>query len=72
MELRDIVKKAGIENIILETDCPYLPPDGKRGKRNDPGNIPLIGSAIAEFLNLPLEKLAEITNHNCEELFLKK
>lgn len=71
-ELRDIVKKAGIENIVLETDCPYLPPEGKRGKRNDPSNIPLIGMAIAEFLNLPVEKLAEIINHNCEELLLKK
>ena len=40
--IREAVKKAGSDKIILETDCPYLSPQGKRGQRNDPSNIPLI------------------------------
>ena len=40
--IRQAVKKVGADKIILETDCPYLSPQGKRGTRNDPSNIPLL------------------------------
>ncbi len=68
-ELRDIVKKAGLENIVLETDCPYLPPQAIRGKRNDPSQIPLIAQAMSEYLNVKIEYIAEITSENANELF---
>ena len=67
--IREAVKKAGADKIILETDCPYLSPQGKRGQRNDPSNIPLIGQWVADYLNLPLETLAEITTRNTKELY---
>lgn len=57
--IRQAVKKAGADKIILETDCPYLSPQGKRGTRNDPSNIPLIAQFVADYLNIPVEELAE-------------
>ena len=67
--IREAVKKAGADKIILETDCPYLSPQGKRGQRNDPSNIPLIGQLVADYLNIPLEELAETTVRNTKALY---
>jgi len=68
-DLRLTIKKAGVKNIVLETDCPYLPPQSKRGKRNDSSNIPEIAQFTADFLNIHVEKLAEITTENCRKIF---
>lgn len=67
--IRQAVKKAGADKLVLETDCPYLSPQGKRGTRNDPSNIPLIAQWVADYLNMPVEKLAEITTQNALELY---
>lgn len=67
--IREAVKNAGADKIILETDCPYLSPQGKRGQRNDPSNIPLIAQYAADYLDIPLEKLAEITTRNTKALY---
>ena len=67
--IREAVKKAGIDKIILETDCPYLSPQGKRGQRNDPSNIPLIAQFVADYLNVPLEDAARITTQNTKDLY---
>lgn len=67
--IREAVKKAGADKIIFETDCPYLSPQGKRGTRNDPSNIPLIAQFTADYLNIPLEELAQITTKNARELY---
>lgn len=70
--IREAVKKAGADKLILETDCPYLSPQGKRGTRNDPSNIPLIAQWVADYLNMPVEKLAEITTQNALDLYQLK
>lgn len=49
-KLREIVKKFGIENIVLETDCPYLPPQSIRGQRNTPLSIIEICQSISNYL----------------------
>lgn len=67
--IREAVKKAGADKIIFETDCPYLSPQGKRGTRNDPSNIPLIAQFTADYLNVPPEELAQITTKNARELY---
>ena len=67
--IREAVKKAGADKIILETDCPYLSPQGKRGQRNDPSNIPLIAQFVADYLNIPLKTLAEMTVRQTKELY---
>ena len=67
--IREAVKKAGMDKIILETDCPYLSPQGKRGTRNDPSNIPLIAQFVADYLNVPVEELAAKTTANARFLY---
>ncbi|MBP5429758.1 MAG: TatD family hydrolase [Elusimicrobiaceae bacterium] len=67
--VREAVKKAGADKIILETDCPYLSPQGKRGTRNDPSNIPLIAQYVADYLNIPLEELAQKTTQHSKLLY---
>lgn len=67
--IREAVKKAGMDKLVLETDCPYLSPQGKRGTRNDPSNIPLILQWTADYLDVPVEKLAETTTQNALDLY---
>ena len=67
--IREAVKKMGADKIILETDCPYLSPQGKRGLRNDPSNIPLLAQWVADYLDTPVEHLAQITTLNAKKLY---
>lgn len=64
-----IVKQIGIDNIVLETDSPYLTPVPYRGKQNEPKNIIHIANFISEKLNISLKTLSEITNKNVNNLF---
>lgn len=67
--IRQTIKKVGLDKIILETDCPYLSPQGKRGTRNDPANIPLIAQFVADYMQLPVEKVAQVTSENTRILY---
>jgi TatD DNase family protein len=59
-----------IEDILLETDAPYLTPHPHRGKRNESSYIPLIAQKIADIKHLNVEEVAEITSRNATILFL--
>lgn len=58
-----------LERIVLETDCPYLPPVPHRGKRNEPAFIIHVAQKIAEALPISLDQVATITNANAIALF---
>ncbi len=68
-DLRSTVKKAGLENIVLETDCPYLPPQSARGKRNDPSYLHEIAAMVATHLGVGNSQVADKTTANTFELF---
>ncbi|OGR42968.1 MAG: hypothetical protein A2X35_04380 [Elusimicrobia bacterium GWA2_61_42] len=68
-DLRDTIKKAGLDSIILETDCPYLPPQSARGKRNDPSYIAEIAAMIASHLGASNGQVADKTSANAFDLF---
>jgi TatD DNase family protein len=68
-DLRETVRKAGLANIVLETDCPYLPPQSARGKRNDPSFIPEIAAMVATHLGVGNSQVADQTTANALELF---
>lgn len=68
-KLSDIVKNISIENIVLETDSPYLAPVPFRGKRNESAYILNIANLVAEIKELSLEKVAEITTNNALKIF---
>ncbi|MDR1123528.1 MAG: TatD family hydrolase [Elusimicrobiota bacterium] len=67
--LRETFKKAGLKNLVVETDCPYLPPQSKRGKRNEPANIPEIAADLAAAVGETLAKTADITTQNTMRVF---
>ena len=68
-KLYEVVEKIGIENIVLETDSPYLTPHPFRGKQNSSKYIPVIAQKIAEVTNNSVEKVGEITTQNASRLF---
>lgn len=69
--LKDIIKDIGIENIILETDAPYLTPTPNRGKQNSPKYILDIAEFIADVFDITLDEVATITTNNVKKLYTK-
>lgn len=68
-KLKEAVEYIPIENIVLETDSPYLAPVPYRGKRNTSLNLPLIAQAIADLKGMDVEKVIEITKENTKKLY---
>ncbi|MFA5819160.1 MAG: TatD family hydrolase [Bacteroidales bacterium] len=67
--LDKIVKETGPENLILETDSPYLAPVPHRGKRNESLYICIINKKLAEIFGMSEEEVASITYTNSTRLF---
>ena len=67
--LYKVVESVGLENIILETDSPYLTPEPFRGKKNSSKYVIYIAKRIAEILDVSIEKVSEITTLNAVSLF---
>ncbi len=58
-----------LEDLLIETDSPYLAPDPFRGKTNEPKYIGLIAKEIALIKNVDVELVEEITSRNAIDLF---
>lgn len=67
--LDEMISLMPLENMVLETDSPYLAPVPYRGKRNESSYIPLIAEKISEVKNLSVDEIAKTTTHNAELLF---
>jgi len=67
--LDKVVKEAGLQNIILETDSPYLAPVPYRGKRNESSYLCIINNKLAELSGLKEEEAAAVTYASSVELF---
>lgn len=67
--IADAVKAAGIANLVLETDAPYLAPVPYRGKRNQPAYIREVAIKLAEVLDMSPEETASLTSANARKLF---
>lgn len=68
-ELREIAKEVSLEKILIETDCPFLPPQRIRGQRNEPANVLEVVKVIAEVKGISLEEVVEVTFQNAKNLF---
>jgi TatD DNase family protein len=68
--LPEVVQVANLNNLVLETDSPYLSPVPFRGKRNESSNIPYIAEVVKQIKSITLEEVAEVTTHNVLSLFL--
>lgn len=67
--LDKVLPEIPLENLILETDSPYLSPTPHRGKRNESSYIPIIAQRLADIKGLSLEEVADQTTSNAEKLF---
>ena len=67
--LVETVEYVPIEQLLLETDCPYLSPVPNRGKRNDSSNLRFVAEKIAEIKNMSYDAVVEITEQNAKRFF---
>lgn len=67
--IRDAIVSAGLDRIVLETDCPYLAPVPHRGKRNEPAFVVDTAKHMIQFMESPLDEIAARTTANAKSLF---
>lgn len=67
--VKDYLHNIPLDRIVLETDAPYLSPIPHRGQRNEPAFMVDTARRLAEYLDIPVEQLAEITTNNAKSLF---
>ena len=63
------LEKMSLQDIVLETDCPWLTPVPYRGKRNEPSYVRFVAEKVAQIKNLPVEAVAAATTENARRLF---
>ena len=67
--LQELARELPLERIVVETDCPYLTPQPRRGERNEPANVRWVAAKIAALREISLEQVAEATTENAGKLF---
>jgi TatD DNase family protein len=67
--LRDIVARLPLNRVLVETDAPFLAPQQRRGKRNEPSYVSYVAEQIALLHNLSIEEISKITTANAHRLF---
>ena len=68
-KLVNVLPKIPQEKLIIETDGPYLTPTPHRGERNEPFYTTFVAKKMSELLELPLQKLEDLTTSNAQKLF---
>ncbi len=68
-KLKEVVEQTGMENIVLETDCPYLAPTPHRGKRNDSRLLFHVIEEIAKIKGIQKEEVERITAENAGKVY---
>jgi len=67
--LRKLVKIMPLERLLLETDAPFLPPEGFRGRRNEPMYVKFLAQEIARVKGVSVEEVAQVTTENAKGFF---
>lgn len=68
----EVIRYIPQENLLVETDCPFMTPVPHRGKRNEPAFVYFVAQKIAEIKKMSLERVAEVTTANVEKVFKMK
>jgi TatD DNase family protein len=68
-ELRDVAKAVPLDRLMVETDAPFLAPEGHRGKRNEPAWVPVVGETLAALHDCPVAEIAERTTDNARRFY---
>jgi TatD DNase family protein len=69
VKLREVIQQIDIKYLMLETDCPYLTPQSKRGQRNEPAYLTYCAEQWAKIYRLPVEEIGRVTTQNAQRLF---
>jgi TatD DNase family protein len=67
--LPDVARAIPADRLVVETDCPFLPPQPYRGKRNEPAYLAITAARVAELRGEPLADLAGRMSENARALF---
>lgn len=70
--LAEAVKEMALEDIVLETDCPYLTPVPHRGKRNESSYVKYVCEKVAELKGVEPAEVARVTTENARRMFLQR
>ena len=68
-KLKEVVEELDLNNIVLETDSPYLAPEPYRGKTNYPQNIKIVAQFIRKLKNISIEEVTQITTNNVNKIY---
>jgi TatD DNase family protein len=68
LDLRQVIENCPMERILLETDCPFLSPEGFE-KRNSPLSLEIIAAEIGKIKGVPIEEVKQVTEANAKKLF---
>ncbi len=68
-KMQNLGREVDLDNILIETDCPYLTPVPYRGKRNVPAHVKLVAVKLAELRGMSLAEVDKITTRNAEKIF---
>lgn len=68
-DLKHTLCEIGLQNVVLETDCPYLTPVPHRGKRNEPAFLVDVANVLSKELDISTSEIEEITSKNADKLF---
>jgi TatD DNase family protein len=69
MDMDEVIRRVPSDRMLLETDCPYLVPDGFDNPINDPSSLNLIARKIAALRGQSEEEVIDITTVNAKRLF---
>ena len=72
LDLQNTFKSLPMDNILIETDSPFLAPVPKRGKKNEPSFIDFTATKLAEIKNISKENLIKKTTDNFNKLFFNQ
>lgn len=68
-DIRSILEKVSLENLLLETDSPFMTPVPFRGKRNEPAYVKYVAEKISEIYKVLVDEVGKITSYNAFRLF---
>ena len=69
--LRNVISSIPLQQILIETDSPFLAPVPFRGKKNEPSYLKYISEYLSDLYNVPQEEFNKITDNNFYKLFSK-
>jgi TatD DNase family protein len=69
---QSVIRGIPHDRLLVETDCPFLPPQTHRGQRNEPAYLPVTVDVLAKIREVPVETVAKETTQNAHRLFSRK